>query len=321
MDEIMNGETMADVPALIDDNIVAVAEQAEKRIAAVKKIKETALKITNRSDWTDQGGKPYLQVSGSEKVGRLFGVSWRIDEPTKDDLGEGHYSYTYKGEFSIGGAKIQVIGTRSSKDPFFSVRNEWVEGDDGKRTKNKTHLPASEVDAGNVKKGALTNCLGNGITRLLGIRNMTWEEIESVTGFGRDDVSKVQYGDKKGKDNKSQGGGGKGKASPAQVKKLCAMLNKDKIDFNDFKKANKVESFDDIPVGRMSKMFDDWDGTVKQFKSWKVAQEQAKDLTGDSGGDKNESDPEEPCPQTGNPPVKFDCGGCSEKEGCHVALS
>lgn len=60
------------------DHLIEIAEHAEKRIEAVKKIKIMALRLTNSRDWTDQGGKPYLQVSGSEKVARLFGISWRF---------------------------------------------------------------------------------------------------------------------------------------------------------------------------------------------------------------------------------------------------
>ena len=44
---------------------------------------------------------------------------------------------------------------------------------------------------------ALTNLLGNGITRLLGIRNLTWEDLEKYAGIKKDEVSKVEYKDRK----------------------------------------------------------------------------------------------------------------------------
>jgi hypothetical protein len=168
---------LASLPALAGDQLLAVAEAAEKRIDAVNRIKGLALRVTNYQDWTDQGGKPYLQVSGSEKVARLFGISWRLNEPVREEHDDGHYSYTIKGYFSMGAAEIEVVGTRSSKDPFFS-RNGKV--------------PVTEIDRNDVKKGAMTNCIGNGITRLLGIRNLTWDEVRSG-GVNQSKVSKVEY--------------------------------------------------------------------------------------------------------------------------------
>lgn len=174
----MSDESNALVPAtLADDQLLAVADAAEKRIGAVNRIKGLALRVTNHQDWTDQGGKPYLKVSGSEKVARLFGISWRLDEPTKEEHEDGHYSYTINGYFNMGAAEIEVMGTRSSKDPFFS---------------HKGKVPISEIDRNDVKKGAITNCIGNGITRLLGIRNLTWDEVRNG-GVNQSQVSKVEY--------------------------------------------------------------------------------------------------------------------------------
>lgn len=174
--EVMN----EDVPAIADDRLVAVAEAAERRVEAMGKIKRMSLKMTNARDWTDQGGKPYLQVSGAEKIGRLFGISWRIDEPVFEPEEGGHFGYTYKGYFTLGGATIEAIGTRSSKDKFFT------------RYENGSALPLSAIDKGDIKKAAYTNLLGSGITRILGMRNLTWEELAEA-GINKDAVSQVKY--------------------------------------------------------------------------------------------------------------------------------
>lgn len=170
-------KALVSVTGLDNDNILAMADQAEKRIEAINKIKQVALRVTNAHDWTDQGGKPYMQVSGAEKVARLFGISWRIDEPQLIIEESGHFEFTYKGYFSMGNVEIEAIGTRTSKDDFFS----WG----GKR-------PPSEIDRGDVKKAAYTNCVGNGITRLLGIRNLTWDDLASA-GIKKENVGKVEY--------------------------------------------------------------------------------------------------------------------------------
>jgi len=175
--------TEASVPAIADDTLIAVAEQAEKRITAMSKIRSMSLKVTNPHDWTDQGGKPYLQVSGAEKVGRLFGISWRIDEPVFESEEGGHFSYTYKGYFTLGGSTIEAIGTRASKDGFFRKYDNGVE------------LPPSTIDKGDVKKSAYTNLLGNGITRILGMRNLTWSELAEA-GIKQEEVQNVNFKEK-----------------------------------------------------------------------------------------------------------------------------
>lgn len=156
-------------PLVLDsgDNLLAMAANAEKRIVAVKKIKELALRVTNQNDWQDEGGKPYLWVSGAEKVARLFNLSWRIDDVEVEDHEDGHFTFTYKGHFGAGGKEIEAIGTRSSRDPFYSKTRS---GD----------VPPERISRGNVKKAAMTNCIGNGVTRFLGIRNLTWEELAAA---------------------------------------------------------------------------------------------------------------------------------------------
>ena len=183
LDTIKNG-----MPVIIDDQIIELAERAEKRIDAVNKIKRIALKVTNVNDWVDQNGKPYLQASGGEKIARLFGISWQIEEPVNTDLGDGHFQYTYKGTFSMGGATIDAIGVRDSKDGFFTTRYN-KEG-------QRTVLPGSEVDKSDVKKAALTNLIGNGITRLLGIRNLTYEDLAEV-GIKKETITRFKYKEKK----------------------------------------------------------------------------------------------------------------------------
>lgn len=172
-------DVLSSTPAIASEDLITIAEQAEKRINAINKIKTIALKVTNQFDWIDQNGRPYLQVSGAEKIARLFGISWRIDEPVFEHEEGGHFSYTYKGYFTLGGVTIEAIGTRSSKDGFFK-----------RYDKEKKELPPSEIDKGDVKKAAYTNCIGNGITRLLGIRNLTWDDI----GIKQEEISsRINY--------------------------------------------------------------------------------------------------------------------------------
>jgi hypothetical protein len=208
------------LPAIADNTLIQLAEQAEKRIDAMMKIKRMALKMTNRHDWTDQGGKPYMQVSGAEKVARLFGISWQIDEPVFENEEGGHFSYTYKGYFSLAGATIEAIGCRSSKDGFF-MKYSYDKDEDGNN--KKTALPPSAIDKGDVKKAAYTNLLGNGISRILGLRNLTYEDLQEFAGITKDMIGKVEYKKKGGEQPQGADAPGPGAISEAQRKRLYAI--------------------------------------------------------------------------------------------------
>lgn len=161
---------VSESPLVNEEDLENAIKKAERMEELVRKIKTLAIKQTNRKDWVDMGGKPYLQSSGAEKIARLFGISWRICDgyPKKEMMSDeksSYYLYSYKGEFLMGGKSIEVIGTCSQKDKFLGSQGD----------KNR---PASEIDECNIIKKANTNMIARGITTILGIRNMTWEEIE-----------------------------------------------------------------------------------------------------------------------------------------------
>lgn len=180
---------MPTTPVVSESDLEAALKVAERNELLARKIKTLALKQTNPKDWADMDGKPYLQASGAEKIARLFGISWRICEgypqrdDQKDDKGS-YYVYTYKGEFEMCGKTIEVIGTCSQRDKFF--------GRKGGELKNE-----SEIDVTNIIRKAMTNMEVNGITRMLGIRNLTWEELAEA-GLKQDQSAQVNYKTKAG---------------------------------------------------------------------------------------------------------------------------
>ena len=167
------------------DDILAAAN---RRVAQLDKIMTLSIKRTNQLDWVDEGGKPYLTCSGAEKIARLFGVCWKNVKNEKvmssDENGQ-FYFYECSGDFYLGKDVISAIGTCSQKDQFFSKKGGEVK-------------PLSEIDETNIRKAAYSNMVVNGITRILGIRNLTWEELEK-SGIKRENSSKVDY--KTGKDH------------------------------------------------------------------------------------------------------------------------
>lgn len=165
--------------ALLDmnvDNVLALAERADKMVNALNKIMSAAIKITTERDWCLIGGTPYLQESGAAKVARLFGISWRIHDgyPKIELDGDGYPSYTYRMTFTLGGASIEQDGSRSSRDEFFAGKRT---DKNGNALKQKT---VDEIDLGDVKRAAYTNCLNNGIKRILpGLRNIDVAALEA----------------------------------------------------------------------------------------------------------------------------------------------
>lgn len=151
------------------DNILYLAEKAEKYIEAMNRIMDAALKITNELDWVLIGGKPYLQESGATKVARLFGISIQlIGKPTVEFDSEGYKTYTYKARFMLKDQFIECEGSRSMKDDFFA-----------RQGKDKPLKKPDEIDDRDVKMAAYTNCINNGIKRLIpNLRNIDVATLE-----------------------------------------------------------------------------------------------------------------------------------------------
>ena len=151
------------------DNILYLAEKAEKYIVAMNRIMDAALKITNELDWVLIGGKPYLQESGATKVARLFGISIQLlGAPTISFDNEGYKTFTYKARFMLKDQFIECEGSRGMKEDFFS------------KSKNGIKKP-DEIDERDVKMAAYTNCINNGIKRLIpNLRNIDVATLEKA---------------------------------------------------------------------------------------------------------------------------------------------
>lgn len=153
------------------DNILYLADKAEKYIEAMNRIMDAALKITNELDWVLIGGKPYLQESGATKVARLFGISIQlIGTPTVSVDNDGYKTYTYKARFMLKDQFIECEGSRGMKEDFFA-----------KQGKDKPLKKPDEVDERDVKMAAYTNCINNGIKRLIpNLRNIDVATLEKA---------------------------------------------------------------------------------------------------------------------------------------------
>ena len=149
------------------DNIIYLAQRAEQYIDAMNRIMDAALKITNELDWVLIGGKPYLQESGATKVARLFGISIQlIGKPVIECDPQGYRTYTYKARFMLKDQFVECEGSRSMKEDFFAGKGDKMKKPD-------------EIDERDVKMAAYTNCINNGIKRLIpNLRNIDVDTLE-----------------------------------------------------------------------------------------------------------------------------------------------
>lgn len=175
--------------------------QAEKYVGLLSKIRLMSIKLTNNMDWSNQGGKPYLEKSGCDKIASAFGLKIYSPEFTKetlkDDKGE-YIMFTCSGEGEWNNSRESEIGACTTRDDFFGKKG----GD---------YKPLSEVDLTDIKKKAFTNLANRLIKKLLGL-SFTWEEISAMTAgkISKDSVQTVTF---------SQGSKGGNTDSP-ETKKL-----------------------------------------------------------------------------------------------------
>lgn len=162
------------------DDLIILAEQAEQKVAALKKVMTACLSVTSPFDWVLIGGKPYLQESGCTKIANLIGVSFEIAPgfPVIETDSKGYKTYTYRVRAFAKNTYVEGEGSRSMKEDFFS------------KSKDGMKLP-EEIKDRDVRVAALTNAKANAIKSIIpGLKNMeinTLKEagikIESINGY------------------------------------------------------------------------------------------------------------------------------------------
>lgn len=229
--------------------VETAVREAETRLEIIQRVMQVALKATYTQDWIDMNGKPYLAATGAERLASLFGVtvtdmdSKRYED--KDERGT-YYYFVVTGTAHFRGTSISVMGTCSARDPFFSTRYE---------NEQRLLLPAEAVDQPNIVKAAYSNMIANAVTRVLGIRGLTWQQLEQL-GFDRKSAASVRFQDRKGAKPTTETPGAKSApvavtpAGESWITKLEALL--DSIDASTDKPTVllSITSFDKKDGGR-----------------------------------------------------------------------
>lgn len=163
------------------EDIISIAQRREN---IIDKLMTLALKRTNERDWMSVEGAPYIGHSGAEKVARLFGIKLyniqTVKEWSEDSKGR-FYIYKTTGTAALPGGfdSIEALGTCSQRDKFFA----WTNG---------AWKDTAEIDETNIMKASYSNFVVNSITHLLGLRNLTWEDLKGV-GIDLAKIQKVEY--------------------------------------------------------------------------------------------------------------------------------
>lgn len=167
-----------------DIDIDKITEQAKKYMAVEKQLRNIAISVTNKHDWVDEGGKPYLMWSGAARVARALGVSFKNiqheESLLQDEKGE-FLICNITGDVHWKGDVISEMGSSHSRKVFFAKRFD-------KQKQEYYLLPLSEIDRCDIKKMAHTNFLNRGLRSMVGL-NFTWEEVEASLGISKSEIT------------------------------------------------------------------------------------------------------------------------------------
>jgi len=219
-----NQEVNSNLPISIDAEVISqefdVLSISDTDIKNWKEMTIKAMKLTTEKDWVAQDGEPYLQHSGAERIAKPFGVSIfcpkKPEKIVSTDDGGMYYIWVCEGDVTmrIHGRIISqhAVGTCSSRDTLYGM-------------KGGEYKALSQVDEPSVMKAAHTNLIVNGITHMLGLRNLTWGQLEDA-GLKIDLIKKVDH-------RAGSKGGSKEKDLSDDAKKKLAEILKWGLEMND----------------------------------------------------------------------------------------
>lgn len=207
----------------VDLNYTAMLQKFRERALFVDGVRKEALSHTKPHHWLSRKGKGgqvtfSLMGPGAERIRTIAPIGFvsvrRREERWNKEEGPGYTIY-FDAEVYLGSARtglLPVMGTCSSDDDFFSTEHselpynaenpehkaaldsgEGRTSSDSKTIYIRRRIPATEVTKENIEKSALTNLIVNGVTRVLGIRNVSAEELAEA-GIPIDKIGGFEYG-------------------------------------------------------------------------------------------------------------------------------
>lgn len=221
-------------------DLVALEKRVEGQLVAYDRLLKATVSRTLPSDWVDQSGIPYLMATGAERIARPWGIYIKNVQVTKEDRSDAKGDYFIYWAKGIVGSRLldselEFMGSCSSRDKFFGLKDGQLK-------------EIEDVDETNIRKKAWNNLFINGVTRLLGLRRLSWQFLKDC-GIEKTGVTRVDYGGKGATTNVSE----------AQTKLLYAkMMGKvkegasEEVMKEDFEKQFGVKEFKDLPKNKMN---------------------------------------------------------------------
>lgn len=184
-------------PTVIDTNEAILTEKyietAEKQIVLRSKLLMTALKALKPHDLQDFDGKPYLEGEGAARIMAVI-RGFKVGEAkfTVEQIPP-HYFVECAIPMEYKGATTVAIGDCSTQDSFFTGRD----GNSGRYAKYKdqtgSEIMATRLLLGDAKKKARENAISRGVSELLGLKGLSWDDLEQL-GFKRGEAgAKISF--------------------------------------------------------------------------------------------------------------------------------
>lgn len=214
----------ADINALRDFDVNQTLAVMEKRVQVMEQMRLIAIRACNDRDIVNMGGHPYIQASGKDKIARGLGVNSRIirgpwKDYAKDGRGEFYIYYVHVHVWHPHLGEVDAVGTASQRDQFFAkAKGVWKEDTD--------------IEETNIIRKAQTNAVNRGIEALLGLKNLTWEEIRKYHPGAGQHSATVEYGGNGKKSTSTQykepeGGPARGQSSRSAKDELWDLCLKE----------------------------------------------------------------------------------------------
>jgi len=147
--------------------------------------------VNSPNDWAmwgseRQGYRPRMNDGAAIKLLSFAGVKQMEETTWKEMLtlssGKQKYIVWHKARYiSPFGGEYVAVGSCASDDPFVSSRYEY---DAIEKRKVKIEIPHEDVAYDNVVKAARANCLVNGVSGVMGLKNVDEAELNEILGEG-----------------------------------------------------------------------------------------------------------------------------------------
>jgi hypothetical protein len=175
----------------VETKMLDVIRQRQKNKKELIKI---AIQQTNEEDWVLQGGKPYLEITGAEKIAPIFGVRItgivRTVEDGVDVDGE-HVGMKWK-RFRHEGTGQIAVGNRVVYELQALFGSSWTKDDFFGKTK-ETFKPMADIDMRDLEYKSYSDLMRVAVVRLVGLRSVTVEEL-TIAGLNIEKIKDVQRG-------------------------------------------------------------------------------------------------------------------------------